>query len=191
MRTAASKAMWVGKATVYLVGLAVILALMFGVASTALGANGKPWILGKANNTASKVTGLVKRGAGPALRLKVGRGPALAVNSAVKVANLNADKLDGQDSSQFVPATTNSFIRNSTYITESTLGPGQQLADGTFTLKASCQAGDRMLSGGPANISPTTDMVESFPDNTISWKARVDKNGQTDNFSVVVLCANQ
>src|SRR5215207_2668588 len=59
--------MWVGRATVFLVGLTVILALVLGVASMALGANGNPLILGKAKNTASKVTELVKRGAGPAL----------------------------------------------------------------------------------------------------------------------------
>jgi hypothetical protein len=54
----------VGRATVFLVGLSVILAVLFGLASAAFGANGKPLILGKAANTASKVTGLVKRGGG-------------------------------------------------------------------------------------------------------------------------------
>jgi hypothetical protein len=98
LRSTASKAMWVGRATVFFVGLAVILALVFGVTSMALGANGNPFILGKAANTASKVTGLVKNGAGPALRLKVDSGPPLAVNSSAQVANLNADQLDGLDS---------------------------------------------------------------------------------------------
>jgi hypothetical protein len=101
IRSAASKVMWVGRATVFLVGLAVILALLFGVASTALGANGKPLILGKAANTASKITGLVKSGAGPALRLKVDSGPPMAVNSSEKVPNFNADQLDGEDQSAF------------------------------------------------------------------------------------------
>jgi hypothetical protein len=98
LRSTASKAMWVGRATVFFVGLAVILALVFGVTSMALGANGNPFILGKAANTASNVTGLVKNGAGPALRLKVDSGPPLAVNSSAQVANLNADQLDGLDS---------------------------------------------------------------------------------------------
>ncbi len=39
-RNMASKVMWVGRATVFLVGLAVILALVFGVATMALGATG-------------------------------------------------------------------------------------------------------------------------------------------------------
>ncbi len=59
LRNAASKVMWVGRATVSLVGLAVILALIFGVVSTAMGANGDQFILGKAANTATKSTGLV------------------------------------------------------------------------------------------------------------------------------------
>ena len=48
---------WVGRATVFLVGLAMILALVFGVVSTAMGANGDPFILGKAANTATRMTG--------------------------------------------------------------------------------------------------------------------------------------
>ena len=74
LRSAVGKGMWVGRATVFLVGLAVILAQVLGAASMALGANGNPFILGKAANTASKVTGLVKSGAGPALRLKSTQG---------------------------------------------------------------------------------------------------------------------
>ncbi len=45
-------------------------------------------------------------GGGPALSLTVNSGKApMRVNSAVKVANLNADKLDGKDSTQFLPST--------------------------------------------------------------------------------------
>jgi hypothetical protein len=51
------------------------------------------------SNLASAVSTLTKSGAGPALRLNVDSGPPLAVNSNGKVANLNADKLDGLDSS--------------------------------------------------------------------------------------------
>ena len=60
-------------------------------------------------------------------------------------------------------------------------------------LSKACNPGDVLLSGGPANIAATTDMVESFPSpgTTNSWTARVDKNAQTDNFSVVILCIDQ
>jgi hypothetical protein len=41
-----SKVTWLARATSTVVGLAIMLALVFGVASMALGANGNPWILG-------------------------------------------------------------------------------------------------------------------------------------------------
>ena len=47
--------MWVGRATVFLMGFAVILALAFGTASTALGANGKPFLLAKRNVATERV----------------------------------------------------------------------------------------------------------------------------------------
>ena len=198
----------VGRATALVLGLAVMLALVTGVASTAFGANGDFWKLGQ-GNAATKITALggtlgvngpmlklINKNTGTddtALRLEVQPGEApMSVNSSTKVDSLNADQLDGLDSSNFLPASSiNAFVRNDTYRTEGALGPGQQLGDGTFVLSASCDSGDVMLSGGPANISPTTDMVESFPDSINSWKVRVDKNGLNDSYSVVVLCANQ
>jgi hypothetical protein len=87
---------------VFLVGLSVILAVVMGVASMALAANGKPFLLGR-TNVATAVSTLVKKGAGPALDLRVGSGPPLRVNSSAPVANLNADKVDGQDASSLAP----------------------------------------------------------------------------------------
>ena len=114
LKTVFSKVMWVGRATTFAVGLAVILALTVGLATTALAGNGDPFKLGK-SNTASKVSKLIKSGAGPALELQVDSGAPLAVNSDTEVANLraanatqadsatnadsadNADKLDGKE----------------------------------------------------------------------------------------------
>src|SRR5215207_7090120 len=115
IRSAASKVMWVGRATVFMVGLSVILALMFGAASAALGANGNPWILGQ-GNVATAITALggaegvngpmvriTNNDAGSddtALDLRVQSAEApMRVNSLAQVANLNADLLDGQSSS--------------------------------------------------------------------------------------------
>ncbi len=63
--------MWVGGAAVFFLGLAVLLALVFGVATTAMGANGDFFKVGK-SNLQSAVSVLTKRGAGPALDLGVG-----------------------------------------------------------------------------------------------------------------------
>ncbi len=85
------------------------------------------------------------------------------------------------------------FLGSTVYKRESVMGPGTRLGDATNVISQACDAGDTLLSGGPANISATTDLLESFPapDTTNSWLARINDNGAADNFSVVVLCVDQ
>jgi len=116
--------MWVGKATTFCVGLAVVLALVLGVSSAALAAlPGDPFRLGQSNRV-DRLTTLVSTLAGPVLRvdndgsgtaldLRVG-DPAAApatktvapmkVDSQGMVLNLNSDELDGKSASEFLPA---------------------------------------------------------------------------------------
>jgi hypothetical protein len=116
-RTLISRAMRIGRATVLAVGLAVVLAATLGITTTALAAvPGDPFKLGQLNavNRVSKLVGSAKgmllrvdnNGGGPALFLEANAGrPPLVVNaSAGKAKNLNADKLDGKDSSAFLAA---------------------------------------------------------------------------------------
>jgi hypothetical protein len=184
----------------------VAVALVLGLSSTAFAAvKGDPLKLGIGNtinlfttlsgnvtstmfrvintNTTSSASAIraINSGGGPAIDLRVNSGqPPMIVNSSGKVANLNADQLDGFDSTKFMGATT--------FIVESPLGLGNNHGDGTFTASMSCPAGSIMLSGGPANLSGTTVMVESFPKPPI-WAARIHPQGLTDNWNVVVLCA--
>ncbi len=59
LKTIFSKVMWVGRATVFTVGLAVTLALMLGVATAALAAvPGDPFKLGR-SNAINRLTALV------------------------------------------------------------------------------------------------------------------------------------
>lgn len=117
IRSVASKAMWVGRTTAAVIGLAIALAVVFGVATMALAAvPGDPFKLGKVNsinkvsNLVGSVTGpLLKvdnNGGGPALSLEANSGkPPLVVNAAAgKARNLNADKLDNKDSTEFADA---------------------------------------------------------------------------------------
>ena len=111
-----------GRAAVSVVGLAVVLSLVLGAASAAMGATGGNFILGKANaanaaNAASKLTASI---AGPALALvnnstdaaatalniSVAEGKApLKVNASAGTATgLSADELDGKDSTDFANA---------------------------------------------------------------------------------------
>jgi hypothetical protein len=117
VRSIVKKVMWVGRVTVFLVGLSVILAVVLGVATMAFAANGNPWILGQ-GNAATAITSLGGAAGveGPMLRitnndaaandtaldLRVQSGEApMTVNTSAKVANLNADRLDGKDQSAF------------------------------------------------------------------------------------------
>jgi hypothetical protein len=100
LRDAASKVMWVGRVTVFVVGVTVILALVLVAAGAAFGANGDFFKVGR-SNLASAVSVLGKSGAGPALRLLVDSGAPMAVNSSTRVTNLNADQLDGKNQSAF------------------------------------------------------------------------------------------
>jgi hypothetical protein len=152
MRSVLKNVMFVGRATTFVVGLAVILALTVGVAGSALGANGANLLLGK-TNTANAITQLVGTVAGPSLQIdnnstdatataldlqvEAGKAP-MKVNSVTKVANLNADKLDGMDAEQLQGFST---LRVSTTDVNSLAG------DTGFGL-ASCQAGEQAVSGG-------------------------------------------
>jgi hypothetical protein len=97
-----------GKATL----LTVMVALTLAAVTPAFGANGGTFILGSLNNTATAITRLVGNVNGPSLLVlnpntgasatgalfQVTSGhPPFKVNSATKVPNLNADKVDGSD----------------------------------------------------------------------------------------------
>jgi len=78
--------------------LAVGLMLVVGIDYVSYAATGQSMVLGKANK-ASEVTVLKRTTPGPALKLSVKPGSApLAVNRGTKVRRLNADRLDGLDS---------------------------------------------------------------------------------------------
>jgi hypothetical protein len=97
--TAVKKVAWVGRTASMVFGLALVMALVLGVATMAMGATGSNFLLGQ-RNVADAISTLVKQGPGPALSLVVeANQPPLKVNAAAgKATNLNADKLDGKDS---------------------------------------------------------------------------------------------
>jgi len=122
LRSVASKAMWVGRTTAAVIGLAIALALVIGVATMALAAvPGDPFKLGDINyanrittlagTTAGAILRVDNDGTGTALDLRVGDPTILPENKATapmkvdshaKVANLNADELDGKSAGDFL-----------------------------------------------------------------------------------------
>ena len=83
---------------------AVIAVGVIVVPTAANAANGGSWLLGRSNYESATTT--VSNSAGTPLSLvaKTGYAP-LKVNSATKVTNLNADKIDGLDSTSFLRST--------------------------------------------------------------------------------------
>ena len=189
LRNAASKVMWVGRATVFLVGLAVILALVLGVATAALGANGDFFRVGQ-SNFASAVSVLDKSGAGPALRLLVDSGAPLAVNSSTKVSNLNADRLDGKHATQIGV----NGLQEVVVVSASN-------SDSPKSAQASCPAGKRVVgtgydilggkSGAPPNevTDVVVDEIQAF--STFVEVLAFEEEPSSSNWSVTVsaICA--
>ena len=151
------KVVWLGRAITFCVGLAVVLALTVGVVSAALAGTGvgARFDLGR-TNTVSAVSKLVGSVAGPsllidnnstnsaatALELQVETGKVpMKVNSGAKVANLNADKLDGMDAGQLQGFRT---LRVSTTDVTSNAGTAGTTDFGIV----SCQPEEQAISGG-------------------------------------------
>jgi hypothetical protein len=198
LRNATRRAAAVGKAGVFLVGLATVVGMSAGLVASALGGNGigDVFELGK-KNTVDKSSKLQGSSPKPTLKLKNGEGSTLQLDPAPAMApittssdevasGLNADRVDG--------ASRSDLLSSSTYTNESPVEAGTDLGDGTFTAEVACNAGDKVLSGGPANVNPTSYIVESFPApgaTTTAWKVRINKNAAADNWSVVALCSDQ
>jgi hypothetical protein len=125
LRKVAAKVAWVGRTASMVFGLALVLALIFGVLSVAVAhtnVDTKMFHLDHNNNVTTaltKVTGnlatqvlkIDNNGTGPALSLEVGNAttPAnnvapMKVNSSKVVTNLNADRLDGKSDTDFYAA---------------------------------------------------------------------------------------
>lgn len=89
-------------------GSALVVALVLVTCADYVGyaATGSSFILGR-SNSATKVTGLARTTTGPALNLHTAAAsnPPFVTNATGKVVNLNADRLDGFDSSAMVNKT--------------------------------------------------------------------------------------
>ncbi len=118
IRSTVSRILWVARATATVFGLALVLALVFGISSMALAGTGVGAVfnLGQTNavnalntvvgTTSSSMLRIDNSGTGSALQLLVrpNRPPLTVSAGAGKATNLNADKLDNRDSSAFSPS---------------------------------------------------------------------------------------
>ena len=155
---------WLGRGTATVMGLAMLLALTVGLASTALAGTGvgARFDLGK-TNTVNAISSLVGSVAGPSLKIdnnsagpsataldlqvEPGKAP-MNVNSSTKVQGLNVDQVDSKSAGDFLQESTDrdDFLPRQTY---NTVGILVSVADGqNGTAIARCDPGDTALSGG-------------------------------------------
>ena len=208
---------WMARGTATMVGLAVMIAVVLGVGTTALAAvPGDPLKLGRIN-AIGKVTQLVgstndamlridNDSKGPdatALDLEVDpKKPPLETNSLTKVENLHADLLDGRSASQFANGVggtavdadnldgkdSTAFVPADTYsVVDSRPGQGGgQIA----SRGARCDTGDTVLTGGYSSGGTDDNLLASSPDGIRGWFAAVQDNGLNSLIRAEALCAD-
>jgi hypothetical protein len=155
------------------------LALFVALGGTTYAATGGNFILGKSNsassqsslsapisNTALQLINMSTGGSASALGLSVASGhPPLRVNSDTKVPNLNADKLDGQDSSAFASFKRIVLVR----------AGGSAAANGSALRSALAGIGDASSSNPYlVKVEPGVYDLGSTP---LQMKAHVDVEG--------------
>ena len=154
--------------------------------------------IGRLNEAASTST-LDKSRAGPALNLRVDSGAPLKVNSSSKVANLNADRVDGRDAPLWaVVAADGTGIRGAGFILESSFRPNPQNAPGEYIVGfdrdiSNCSYTATIFQNGPG-IVPEGSSIETDtmgPNGTTRLAVHTfDKTGNqaARAFHVQVIC---
>lgn len=137
------------------IGAATVLVLAGN--TVALAATGHSFILGHVNYTKQQTT-LVRSTGGTALRVatKYAVNPPFSVNGHGKVANLNADLLDGLDSTALNGVRAQVYRYNFTTLKTEHVQPLPALAPGSYLVTASVV----MLSGGGTQAAPTGQYCE-------------------------------
>jgi hypothetical protein len=193
--------MLVGRAVVFMVGLAAVLFLTLAVVADAADAR-VPSLKKGVINAVSSATTLVgdiaypivrldNDGAGTALDLQVEPGNApMTVNSSAKVANLNADQLDGKDVSQ-IGVNGRQVVQPATFANSAS----------PKSSTATCPSGKVLvgtgvnITGGKSGASPDllTDVVinQIQPETTSVTVEAIEEDPTNDSWGVeaIAICA--
>jgi hypothetical protein len=183
MKTTLRKLWRLTRTTSTIVGLAVMVGLVAGVASLAVaqkspsgGTTASPLFKG-VENIAATTTTLINSGTGPAFSMRVqpGNPPIIANPEAGTATNLSADQVDGKDSSAFVSATNGK-------------APDSELLDGkdsTEFLGASAKAADSdKLDGKDSTEFAAASIGTVYTDRTD--QVRIPNDGNIDVVTMLV-----
>jgi hypothetical protein len=202
LKTIFKRVVWLARGTSIVLGLAVMLALVFGVSTMALAAvPGDPFKLGKKNtvDNLSQLVGSVDNAmlritndnagtSAAALELQVKQDkPPITVNDAAGTATgLSADELDGKDSTQiFGPASF--YARVTTKV-----GAANVRTD----FERSCDAGDVVVGGGVSGVDDGSKVTNNGPVSDSSgnpprtWQASWISDSNGDQVAVHATCAD-
>jgi hypothetical protein len=116
--------------------------------------------------------------------------PPMAVTSSVKVASLNADRLDGHDSSEFVPRGKMKFYSVATVGKDTSNGSCD--ANDTCYATFACPAGETLLIGGYDGVDPGTFVEASHPNyvpGSANWRMLWKNDGSVDTIVIRIMCA--
>jgi hypothetical protein len=177
-------------------GLALVLALIFGVATVALAAvPGDPFKLGE-RNAISVITKLTGRVAGPNLQItntsddsaataltlnvKDGKAPLKVANPNSGIAtNLNADQIDGLDSTELRQ-------RTGVYVVSKV---HNGMANMTTFDAVGCDDGDEVLAGGYVGLSSGARVVASTSQsNGTEWVTGLESGSTAGSVNMIVEC---
>ena len=190
-----SRIWWLGRGTATTMGVAVMLAVVLGVGTTALAAvPGNPFKLGRTNSIdvmstlVGSASGTLLRinnnGSGPALDLRVEEGEApMNVNSSTRVNGLNADQVDGQSANDFIS-------EDKTYTTSAfDVGSGGGI---DVEVIADCDSGDRILGGGGGRDASAPDplRVSEPAFGGDGWRVIAQDNGDDSGVFARAICAD-
>lgn len=177
--------MRVSRTTAFAAGAITALVLGSGTAYAATGGN---FILGK-SNTAGAISTLTNNN-GTALALNSAAGSApLTVNRGVKVANLNADKLDGKDSSAFAYAAGKTgYVSNG----GQSVDLNNDGVNDAIAAVAQCPTGSQLTGGGVEDGTSAGRVVASEPIGGGAWGVLVkaDASENPANVGSFAVCYN-
>lgn len=151
-------------------GMGAIMTLVIG-SGTAYAATGGKFILGHKNHAGQTTTLANKHGTALSLKSKAGT-PSLTVNRTTKVPNLNADMIDGLDSTKLALASGGVKAYDATGVGfDFDDVPGNEW----IVAIAQCPAGTIRTGGGATDLTSTGYVVTSAPDtdNPNAWGVAV------------------
>ena len=162
-------------------------AAVLGGGGVAYAANGGSFLLGS-NNNETRGAGLANSNGTPLYLASKAGTPPLVVYSTTKVPRLNADALDGVDSTSFALAggQTGYIAVNGT--------PQDMNGDGAtdaLTADATCPAGTKVTGGGVENYTGYPMAIDA-PEGSNAWGGAVpaDSTATAGDLVVYVVCYN-